>query len=93
MVALVINVNSYNFTDFQGKQVEGSSVEMVANVEGRLRVIKHTSKDIGYMGRIFPVYPGIYEIDFNVIPAGGTKFRTEISNATLIEEFPIDLNF
>jgi hypothetical protein len=92
MLALVLNSNSYNFLDKDGKKVNGSTVEMIVKSEGRLKTSKISSGDVSYMTKLFPVYPGIYEIKFDTLPLGGNRFKTVISDASLIQEFPIDLD-
>jgi hypothetical protein len=92
MVALVIGIDTYDFVGKDGKQVQGSSVEMVTNIGGRLKLVKHTSGNIDFMKETFPVCPGIYEVDFQVFPSWGARFKPVISGALLIKEFPIDLD-
>lgn len=96
MLALVLNTKSYNFVDKKtGQNVIGSSVTFVTKQEqnGELVYVvnKQNSSDISTMNSLFPIYPAIYDIKFEVLPSSGNKLKAEISKADLISEIDLEL--
>ncbi len=96
MLALVLDTKSYNFVDKKtGENVIGSSVTFVTKQEknGELVYIvsKQNSSDISTMKSIFPIFPAIYDITFELLPSTGNKVNTKISKADFISEIDLEI--
>lgn len=95
MVALVLSTNSYNFVDkITGENVTGSSVTFVTkqDINGKSTYIvsKQNSSNMSKMSSLFPVVPGIYDIEFEVLPYGN-KVKTKISKSELLSDIDLGI--
>lgn len=96
MLALVLNTKSYNFTDKKtGQNVTGSNVTFVTKqeVNGELTYIvsKQSSPDMSAMDSLFSVVPGIYEIEFDLLPSTGSRLNTKISKAEFLSKIDLEI--
>ena len=96
MVALVLNTNNYNFVDkSSGENVTGSSVTFVTkqDINGKSTYIvsKQNSSSMSEMTSLFPVVPGIYDIEFEVLPSVGNKMRAKISKSELLSDIDLGI--
>jgi len=96
MVALVLSTNSYNFVDRNsGENVAGSSVTFVTkqdfNGKSTYIVSKQNSSNMSEMASLFPVVPGIYDIEFEILPSVGNKMRTKISKSELLSDIDLGI--
>ena len=96
MLALVLNTKSYNFVDKKtGQNVTGSNVTFVTkqDVKGELTYIvsKQNSSDMSEMNSLFPTVPGIYDIEFDLLPSTGSRLNTKISKAEFLSEIDLGI--
>lgn len=96
MLALVLNTKSYNFTDKKtGQNVTGSNVTFVTkqDINGELTYIvsKQSSPDMSAMGSLFPTVPGLYDIEFELLPSTGSRLNTKISKSEFLTKINEDL--
>ena len=96
MLALVLNTKSYNFVDKKtGQNVTGSNVTFVTkqDVKGELTYIvsKQNSSDMSAMHSLFPTVPGLYDIEFELLPSTGSRLNTKISKSEFLTKVNEDL--
>ncbi len=96
MLALVLNTKSYNFVDKKtGQNVAGSNVTFVTkqDIKGELIYIvsKQNSPDMSEMNSLFPTVPGIYDIEFDLLPSTGSKLNTKISKAEFLSKIDLEI--
>ncbi len=96
MLALVLDVKSYNFLDKRtGQNVTGSSVTFVTKQEVRNEMVyvvsKQSSSDMGTMDSLFPTFPAIYDITLEVLPSTGNRVNTKISKADFMTEIDLEI--
>lgn len=93
MKALVLSIGQYDFEDDRGTQIMGTKV-MVVDLEQEpkqnTRGMEPSKITIGYgQASDFQTVPGIYNIDFNIVPGAGGKVKAVYSKATFIKDFKI----
>jgi len=96
MLALVLNTKSYNFVDRKtGQNVIGSSVTFVTkqNKGGEFIYIvsKQNSSDVSAMNSLFPIFPAVYDIEFELLPSTGNKLDARISKADFVSEIDLGI--